>query len=300
MRDTNLQCFTIFNSLFNSLLCCHSPTATVALWGDSVSRVDSGGVSMGLSRSSGAWPSPRDHTGQLGETHTWHSALHCHCARKNTAVQLRNPEIHPPFTFHLKVLVSPEESYTDRRTHFFSLSVITLHTAAEFKLFATWKAWNRQYENTETASIAPNLRDISCTGLLHSPDAPVFFVFTFYVGLSSWSTKLSVKCYLQIKRFSKSPIMCDIQRGGQYKLGLWHFFFMLRNSLGINDLHLISYDGEQETRWATFWFCWYRSKLCVKKKYFLTTTLLPESFLPMAGTGTLSSKQRQREIYSIL
>lgn len=163
MRDTNLQCFTIFNSLFNSLLCCHSPTATVALWGDSISRVDSGGVSMGLSRSSGAWPSPRDHTGQLGKTHTWHSALHCHCARKNTAIQLRNPEIHPPFTFHLKVLVSPEESYTDRRTHFFSLSVITLHTAAEFKLFATWKAWNRQYENTETASISTNLRDIFCT-----------------------------------------------------------------------------------------------------------------------------------------
>lgn len=44
----------------------HSPTATVALWGFSISRVDSGGVSMGLSSSSGGWPSPRDHTAQVG------------------------------------------------------------------------------------------------------------------------------------------------------------------------------------------------------------------------------------------
>lgn len=46
-----------------------SPTETVALWGFSMSRVDSGGVSMGLSSSSGAWPSPRDQT-DLRERHS--------------------------------------------------------------------------------------------------------------------------------------------------------------------------------------------------------------------------------------
>lgn len=52
-------------ALLLALFCTeNSPTATVALWGFSMSRVDSGGVSMGLSSSSGGWPSPRDHTAQ--------------------------------------------------------------------------------------------------------------------------------------------------------------------------------------------------------------------------------------------
>lgn len=44
-----------------------SPTETVALWGFSMSSVDSGGVSIGLSSSSGGWPSPRDQTDDLTE-----------------------------------------------------------------------------------------------------------------------------------------------------------------------------------------------------------------------------------------
>lgn len=44
-----------------------SPTETVALKGFSMSRVDSGGVSIGLSSSSGGWPSPRDQTDGLTE-----------------------------------------------------------------------------------------------------------------------------------------------------------------------------------------------------------------------------------------
>lgn len=32
---------------------------------------------MGFSGSSGAWPSPRDHTDQSGETHVWKGALYC-------------------------------------------------------------------------------------------------------------------------------------------------------------------------------------------------------------------------------
>lgn len=44
-----------------------SPTETVALWGFSMSRIDSGGVSIGLSSSSGGWPSPRDQTDGLTE-----------------------------------------------------------------------------------------------------------------------------------------------------------------------------------------------------------------------------------------
>lgn len=71
-----------FKLLLNSsLLCHHLPTGTLPLWGFSISRMDSGGLSMGLSSSSGAWPSPRDHTGQFRETHTSHTDLHGHCAR---------------------------------------------------------------------------------------------------------------------------------------------------------------------------------------------------------------------------
>lgn len=141
--------------MFSSMLCCHLPTVTAALWGFSISRIESGGVSMGLSSSSGGWPSPRDHTGQLGERHTWHRALHCRCAKtqyRNTFKKL----IHPPFTFHLKGLASPKESYRDRQTHCSHFQT-SHHTAAEFKLFATWKAWNK-YENTELASNFPSVR----------------------------------------------------------------------------------------------------------------------------------------------
>lgn len=148
----------------------------MALWGFSISRVDSGGVSMGFSRSSGAWPSPRDHTGQVGETHTWHSALHCHCARKKYHSTVEE-FIHPPFTFDLKVLALPEESYTDGQTN--SLSVITLHTTAEFKLFATWKAWNRQYETQKVHLISTrgaHLRDISCKNIKETRCVCEFFI----------------------------------------------------------------------------------------------------------------------------
>lgn len=95
--------------------------------------------------------------------------------------------MHPPFTFHLKVLVSPEESYTDRQTTFSHFQSSHVIQQPELKLFATWKAWNRQYENTETASCfhkRPHFKEHllqkkkKVTKSLHSSDAPFFFVST--------------------------------------------------------------------------------------------------------------------------
>lgn len=110
------------------VFCRHSPTATVALWGFSTSRMDSGGVSMGLSSSSGAWPSPRDHTGQVEETQAWHSAPSIVRTRQTeNIIQIRSNTaererlLHPPFAFHV-LKVSPEEVTQIRQTHFVFLS----------------------------------------------------------------------------------------------------------------------------------------------------------------------------------
>lgn len=62
---------SIVSPLQPSSLYFHSPTVTAPLCGLSTSNVDSGGVSMGLSRSSGDCPSPRDHTESVRrDTHT--------------------------------------------------------------------------------------------------------------------------------------------------------------------------------------------------------------------------------------
>lgn len=144
----------------------------MALSGFSISRVDSGGVSTGFSSSSGAWPSPRDHTDQLKETHTWHSALYCHYAKKKNQKK-KNQASWRFFTPTFHVWSEPFYSYqrrvtqTNRQTdgQIFSLSVVTLHSAAELRHFATWKAWKQTTWNTEKASYSlkkPHLRDIFC------------------------------------------------------------------------------------------------------------------------------------------
>lgn len=129
------------------LICAHSPTATVALWGLSISSVDSGGWSMGFSRSSGGWPSPRDHTAQLEETHAWLNALQCHCAKEKTFNQY-NRAFHTP-TFYLKQKTYKKESYRhiDRQTNT-CFSTFSLHTShiSRMKAFCNMEsmieAWN--------------------------------------------------------------------------------------------------------------------------------------------------------------
>lgn len=123
----------LLTDMRESVFCRHSPTATVALWGFSISRMDSGGVSMGLSSSSGAWPSPRDHTGQVGETHAWHSALSVVTTKQTESmIQIHSNTaereiVTPTFRFSC-VQVSPEESHTDKTDTFcFSLTFSHQH-----------------------------------------------------------------------------------------------------------------------------------------------------------------------------
>lgn len=91
--------------------------------------------------------SQRPHWSVRGNTHITHCSPLPLCKEKyNNTVE----EIHTP-TFHLwseSLSLTEEELYgqIDGHRHIFSLSVVSLRTAAEFKLFATWKAWKRRYE----------------------------------------------------------------------------------------------------------------------------------------------------------
>lgn len=52
---------------------------------------------------------------------------------------------------------------------------------------------------------------------------------------------------------------------------------------------------------TSFYCVWKkRNRVTIGPRFVSTTTLLPESFLPMAGTGTLSSKQKERNLQHIV
>lgn len=80
-----------------------SPTETAALWGFSMSRVDSGGVSIGLSSSSGGWPSPRDQTNDSTE-------------RDSMTQSSRRSLFKERWSDTVEELLFPPESHTDRQT----------------------------------------------------------------------------------------------------------------------------------------------------------------------------------------
>lgn len=136
-----------------------SPTETVALWGFSMSRVDSGGVSIGLSSSSGAWPSPRDQTDDLTE-------------RDSMTQSSRLSPFKEGWSKTVEELLHPPESHTDRHIHVLSF-------AHQFIQQRNWSSSRHGKHEKSNRKAQKHFQTCVRSSSSWLQNAPIFFVPVF-------------------------------------------------------------------------------------------------------------------------